>query len=648
MSIIDHRLLFSEGTSTRRQQHSIFQSFSEASRHPPSICLGYVDLQSPSSAVDTLTTTRLGSASSQKHSFQVMDGAVVITFGCDKEQDRDDWIDVIVQAIRGTKHFLPLSALSIPESAAAKSSSRNTANSSNNNKHHQHSSSTALLLAQLDFPRKSGYLMKSSSHKKSFSLMKSIPKPSQRWFVLEAGELRYYTDELTSFDSLKDVLDLTDAQLLASSSSSSSSKNSTSFQIKLNDGRKIKFEASSQIEAKDWREAFTRTFATLQTAAAAKGRDEGSELAKSRRFNVFDLRLSAEEKKSLVDAMQQSASSPENSKARFSVANFFKSSRQQQQQQQQQQDNNANATAASNGPSFKVIKSNETAAMIEACLQQNVMVKRLQDIKPLVSCIKGRVALPGEVIIWEGSLGDEFYILEKGRCQVIKDGEMVVGFIQENTSFGELALYNNTIRQATVRVCQLSCIWSFTRQQFRQIANHQNAAAISDKQQFLTQIDLFQKFNRNALEKIAEVMVLRIYQGENERIVKQGDVADRFFMIISGRVLITQSHTLEDLVTGASPKELVRLGPGKYFGESALTESIDHRKATATSLTTTLKCWTIDRSEFVQMFGSLQCALNDSIGFLILKKVKIFKSISDAVLEQISQNLESVHYSEGK
>ena len=645
MSIIDHRLLFSEGTSTRRQ-HSIFQSFSEASRHPPSICLGYVDLQSPSSAVDALTTTRFGSASSQKYSFQVMDGAVVITFGCDKEQDRDDWIDVIVQAIRGTKHFLPLSALSIPESAAPKSSSRNTADSSNS-KHHQHSSSTSLLLAQLDFPRKSGYLMKSSSHKKSFSLMKSIPKPSQRWFVLEAGELRYYTDEHTRFDSLKDVLDLTDAQLLASSSSSSSSspKSSSSFQIKLNDGRKIKFEANSQVEAKDWKEAFTRTFATLQTAAAAKGRDEGSELTKSRRFNVYDLRLSAEEKKALVDAMQQSASSPENSKARFSVANFFKSSR----QQQQQQDNNANATtAASFGPSFRVIKSNETAAMIEACLQQNVMVKRLQDIKPLVSCIKGRVALPGEVIIWEGSLGDEFYILEKGQCQVIKDGQMVVGSIQENTSFGELALYNNTIRQATVRVCQLSCIWSFTRQQFRQIANHQNAAAISDKLQFLTQIDLFQKFNRNTLEKIAEVMVLRIYQGENERIFKQGDVADRFFMIISGRVLITQSHTLEDLVTGASPKELVRLGPGKYFGESALTESIDHRKATVTSLTTTLKCWTIDRSEFVQMFGSLQRALNDSIGFLILKKVKIFESISDAVLEQISQNLESVHYSEGR
>jgi len=579
-----------------------------------------------------------------------MDGAVVITFGCDKEQDRDDWIDVIVQAIRGTKHFLPLGALSIPETAAPKSSLRNTAdsNNNNNNKHHQHSSSTALQLAQLDFPRKSGYLMKSSSHKKSFSLMKSIPKPSQRWFVLEAGELRYYTDEHTSFDSLKDVLDLTDAQLLASSSSSSSSpKNSTSFQIKLNDGRKIKFEANSQVEAKDWKEAFTRTFAILQTAAAVKGRDEGSELTKSRRFNVFDLRLSAEEKKSLVDAMQQSASSPENSKARFSVANFFKSSR--QQQQQQQQDNNANAaTATSIGPSFKVIKSNETAAMIEACLQQNVMVKRLQDIKPLVSCIKGRVALPGEVIIWEGSLGDEFYILEKGQCQVIKDGQMVVGFIQENTSFGELALYNNTIRQATVRVCQLSCIWSFTRQQFRQIANHQNAAAISDKLQFLTQIDLFQKFNRNALEKIAEVMVLRIYQGENERIVKQGDVADRFFMIISGRVLITQTHTLEDLVTGASPKELVRLGPGKYFGESALTENIDHRKATVTSLTATLKCWTIDRSEFVQMFGSLQRALNDSIGFLILKKVKIFESISDAVLDQISQNLESVHYSEGR
>jgi len=550
-----------------------------------------------------------------------MDGAVVVTFGCDKEHDRDEWINVIVQSIKGTKHFLPLSALSIPETTAKSSSFKY-------NSDNTHSTSTTLVA--LDFPRKCGYLLKSSSHKKNFSLMKSIPKPSQRWFVLEAGELRYYTDEHTSFDSLKDVLDLKDAQLLSAEDQPSTKH----FQIRLKDGRKLKFEASTHSEAKDWKEAFTRTFSTLQTV---KGRDE---VVASRRFNVFDLRLSAEEKKSVMVAMHQSSSPQDNSKTRFSVANFFKSSKQQQENAP------ANAATSSTGPSFKVVKSNETSAMIEGCLQQNVMVKRLQDVKPLVSCTKGRIALPGEVITWEGSLGDEFYILEKGQCQVIKDGD-VVGVIQENTSFGELALYNNTIRQATVRVCQLSCIWSFTRQQFRQIANLQNATAISDKLQFLAQIDLFQKFNRNALEKIAEVMVLRIFQGENERIVKQGDVADRFFMIASGRVLITQSHTLEDLVTGASPKELVRLGPGKYFGESALTEYTDYRKATATSLTATLKCWTVDRSEFIQIFGSLQRALIDSIGFFILKKVKIFESISDALVEQISQNLESIQYAEG-
>lgn len=51
-----------------------------------------------------------------------------------------------------------------------------------------------------------------------------------------------------------------------------------------------------------------------------------------------------------------------------------------------------------------------------------------------------------------------------------------------------------------------------------------------------------------------------------DRIFKQGEMGDCFYMLQSGKVAITQSTFL------GGTKELVRLGKGKYFGELALIE----------------------------------------------------------------------------
>lgn len=65
--------------------------------------------------------------------------------------------------------------------------------------------------------------------------------------------------------------------------------------------------------------------------------------------------------------------------------------------------------------------------------------------------------------------------------------------------------------------------------------------------------------------------------------------------------------------------ELARLGPGKSFGELALIEDAP-RKATVTA-SCACKCWTLDRQNFKTLFGSMDAAVNESIGVQMLQKV---------------------------
>ena len=175
------------------------------------------------------------------------------------------------------------------------------------------------------------------------------------------------------------------------------------------------------------------------------------------------------------------------------------------------------------------------------------------------------------------SSGDVFYVLESGQCDVLKNGQRVATILP-GKAFGELALLNNATRQASIRACKVCHLWCLTRQQFREVAAAQEAQQLEERVRFLSEVDLFSRLLPSALEMIAQVMELRAY-AEGERIVRQGDSGPHlaFYMIQSGRVVVTQSSLLKG---GSS--ELVRLGPGKYFGELALMDN-SPRKATVST-----------------------------------------------------------------
>ncbi len=60
----------------------------------------------------------------------------------------------------------------------------------------------------------------------------------------------------------------------------------------------------------------------------------------------------------------------------------------------------------------------------------------------------------GEVIFFEGDIGNEMYIIKSGEIEIIRemgDSEIVLASLGENQFFGEMALFGDTKRSATVR-----------------------------------------------------------------------------------------------------------------------------------------------------------------------------------------------------
>lgn len=101
----------------------------------------------------------------------------------------------------------------------------------------------------------------------------------------------------------------------------------------------------------------------------------------------------------------------------------------------------------------------------------------------------------------------------------------------------------------------------------------------------LAQVPLFQDLDEKALGRLERLTRERAF-GTGEVIVKEGDEGTGFFLITSGKVVVTREGT-----------ELSVLGVDEFFGEMALLDNY-RRSATVTAKEPTT-CLAMLRSDFI-------------------------------------------------
>ncbi|MBI4061124.1 MAG: cyclic nucleotide-binding domain-containing protein [Elusimicrobia bacterium] len=98
----------------------------------------------------------------------------------------------------------------------------------------------------------------------------------------------------------------------------------------------------------------------------------------------------------------------------------------------------------------------------------------------------------------------------------------------------------------------------------------------SRKKHFLRSLEIFKDLRDRELGYLVQSLHSRTYR-EGEVIFVEGDIGRALFVLESGAVELTRRGA------GGKPASLHRLGPGDFFGEMALLESLP-RTATATAV----------------------------------------------------------------
>jgi len=252
-------------------------------------------------------------------------------------------------------------------------------------------------------------------------------------------------------------------------------------------------------------------------------------------------------------------------------------------------------------PLRKVSKSSKAKECIRKALKDNDFLKNLESeqIKELIDVMQSKDYKKGNFVIREGEPGQHLYVLEEGKCEVMKDGK-VLGEMTSGRAFGELAILYNCTRTATVRASSDLKVWCIDRTGFQTIMMKTGMQRQAEYLEFLHSVPALKGISDEGMSKLADVLDDVVYE-EGEYIIHQGSEGNTFYILKKGTVDVTQRATIE-----SQPQFVRSLSKGAYFGEKALTSGEDIRTANVIAGKGGCQCLVLDKESFHQFIGSLE------------------------------------------
>lgn len=258
-----------------------------------------------------------------------------------------------------------------------------------------------------------------------------------------------------------------------------------------------------------------------------------------------------------------------------------------------------------------VAKSEDVKERIRGAVKNNLLFRNLdsEQLSEVIDAMFEKKVAPGSVIIREGDEGDYFYVIERGRFEVIKGfhsgsaaedmmgannkdsihelpadkqythgianqglgtrddgdnsgagetGEACVGKVivtlSEGETFGELALMYGSPRTATVKACDTEgdyLLWAVDRTTFRCIVIDLSFRKRKLYESFLRSVPLLHTLFDQEIFRICDALN-PVNFGPGSLIVRQGDVGHDFFVIEEGSADVYVSEVIQNDFEGSS------------------------------------------------------------------------------------------------
>lgn len=251
-------------------------------------------------------------------------------------------------------------------------------------------------------------------------------------------------------------------------------------------------------------------------------------------------------------------------------------------------------------------KDDDTIKRISSCLQSSFLFNSLEDaeMKTVIFALKEMPLAPSTRIITQGDDGDSMFIIEEGEVECLKliDGaEKVVKNCGPGDVFGELALLYNCPRAASVQSVDKQCkLWELDRETFNRIVKDSAAKKRATYTEFLKKIPLFSNIDDYEMMTIADALKTETFDGTDTEIIKQGDLGDKFFIVLEGTCAARKAFT-----AGTEAKQVMIHKEGDYFGELAIIKN-EPRAASVYTNTEKVRCLSMERKVFKRLLGPIE------------------------------------------
>jgi len=530
-----------------------------------------------------------------KAMFTVSEGkgnnVVKVSFSAGTDAERTQWIACLYKAIEGFEHRSDRRRAEAKKRLEERQRAKGGRGDDDTEEKEleDYTDPVEIRYEYLEPPIKTGQI-----RKKAIGGFMGLKNTKQRWFRLEAGELRYYDKKSMKPSRLKGVVSLKGG---ADVGKTKHEDRDEEIQLNLPDGRQLVLKCDDAATAIEWRRAFKETIRIFDGAAAQyKDKKRKRNIAITKGTGAEGLRRdSMNVGEALTPAQEEAAA----------LANLD--------------------------------KSPEAVASIDKALQGHFLLGELdrEGHDALIHSMSFTSLLPGDVVIWQNTWGTAFYVVEKGKTQVVKDAK-VVAELPEGTGFGELALVNDVLRTATIRATNPCRLWSIDRGDFRAILAREEQVSRERKIGILKNIDLFAKLNLMTLGQVADSLKTTFFDDEGHVIFRQGENGDKFYIIRDGTVSVKVDRA-----------EVAILKSGDAFGERALIND-EPRSATTTTLCENVVCYVLDRDRFNDLLGQYSQAMDENFAVEALAKVDILKGLSHTKMKTIAENMSKEVFGEGK
>lgn len=222
---------------------------------------------------------------------------------------------------------------------------------------------------------------------------------------------------------------------------------------------------------------------------------------------------------------------------------------------------------------------------------------------------------PEEYIIRQGNDGDNFYVIESGVYNVFVNDKLIHSY-NSNGSFGELALLYNMPRAASIQAETEGRLWAMDRQTFRRILLKSAFKKRKMYESLLDSVPMLKALQSYERMNLADALITKHYK-KDERVIKQGDVADGMYFIELGKVSVR-------IEQDGGEVEVSQLSKGQYFGELAL---VTHRpRAASVYAIDDIKVAFLDVDAFERLLGPCMEIMKRSIDDYETQLIKIFGS----------------------